>query len=579
MYSKVIYFIISTKTSHNIFLFFTSGLLAPGQAKGIVTTKTRAKTKEFVEPGSVFKLGSGSFGVVVGCRFSRIFGNEIHITKKTVPPLLQFQDTFALKIIKEPELNDLVGEVSCATKLCHPNLVAFYNNWIEGHEAMSEEILDILQNDPDYLSSSLLATSLSSTETAKSCFILRNKYLVIQMELCNFGTLDNYLRTREIGWSFTKQGKLENQSLIRGILEGLNYLEFNNRIHNDLKPDNILLHKVDGRIIPKLTDLGLGKRTYSAIREDGIYDYPDIESEIEADTSGNGDFRRYHSPEKYLGKKITAKHDMYALGLIFLTLMLPYSNISKRNEAIMDAIKIKKNRKYPDEVVAHFPKEIEWIDTLLSHNPLDRYWASEFLKIIRQDGWSLMNSSHISGLSFEFSKLQDVVDDCMRKNVWTTMSVNIHHKYDTCFFDTRHKLHACQLLQELQYEIFASLNDSKCDDDYRQQCAKLPLWQTLPLYYDQLGMLCPSSYFLNSCLIEFGSIWPPEIRLKFTIMLIKSLFSVLGVGKGLKGKITPFIRELLSEIQNYSEYEKLREREEFKPEILEAVLKCNSVAI
>lgn len=72
------------------------------------------------------------------------------------------------------------------------------------------------------------------------------------MEYANSGDLNDFMKTYP---SLDELGKV-----VEGILEGLDYLHNKEVVHRDIKPQNILLHKVDNEWIPKIADFGLAKR-------------------------------------------------------------------------------------------------------------------------------------------------------------------------------------------------------------------------------------------------------------------------------------------------------------------------------
>jgi len=115
-------------------------------------------------------------------------------------------------------------------------------------------------------------------------------YTMEYVEGCN---LFDFLDTKELD-------KFEFLDLIYQILSGLSYLHANNVIHYDIKPENILIRKLNGRHQIKLADFGLaglGKLKNRKIR--GTINYM--------------------APELFIpNEQISPKIDLYSLGVALL---------------------------------------------------------------------------------------------------------------------------------------------------------------------------------------------------------------------------------------------------------------------
>jgi len=108
------------------------------------------------------------------------------------------------------------------------------------------------------------------------------------------GDLGDYLRKNAVT-------EKEKDKIILGILNGVKHLHREDIIHRDLKCGNILIEVIDGEIIPKITDFGLG-RIY-------VENKPVINS-IHAYTT------EYASPEQIILDKIDRTTDIWSLGVI-----------------------------------------------------------------------------------------------------------------------------------------------------------------------------------------------------------------------------------------------------------------------
>ena len=91
---------------------------------------------------------------------------------------------------------------------------------------------------------------------------------------------------------------LTSCNILMGILEALDYLARKNRIHGDIKPENILISNED-RTKPVLVDFGLS--TIAAINHDRLFGTP-----------------RFLAPEIISSRQYSSKSDLYALGHSFI---------------------------------------------------------------------------------------------------------------------------------------------------------------------------------------------------------------------------------------------------------------------
>ena len=129
----------------------------------------------------------------------------------------------------------------------------------------------------------------------------------IAMEFVDGEALDRVLQRRgRLGWedvvSYGKQ-----------LCEALQHAHEKGIIHRDLKPSNLMLSK-DGRL--KLTDFGIAKDT-----------------DVTALTAQNNTIgtAAYMSPEQCRGdKNLTARSDLYSLGVVFYELLTARSRSSPR---------------------------------------------------------------------------------------------------------------------------------------------------------------------------------------------------------------------------------------------------------
>ncbi len=174
--------------------------------------------------------------------------------------------------------------------------------------------------------------------------------------------------------------------IVRGIIEqiagGLQAFHRMEMLHQDLRPDNIM---IDGTGTAKIIDFG-------ATRIAGIAD--DLPSGIDENILGTV---QYTAPEYFLGECGSSSSDIFSLGVIayqMLTGRLPYGAkvVNTRTKSQQRKLKYKPvfddNREIP-----------AWIDgalkKALNPDPLKRYdELSEFIYDLRHPNLKYLNSSH-----------------------------------------------------------------------------------------------------------------------------------------------------------------------------------------
>ncbi|KAG2555790.1 hypothetical protein PVAP13_8NG032600 [Panicum virgatum] len=93
--------------------------------------------------------------------------------------------------------------------------------------------------------------------------------------------------------------------IIKGICRGLHYLHTDcNMVHMDLKPENILL---DDKMVPKISDFGMSR----------LFD----QQQSRIVTQSRGGTPGYMAPEYITNGTISAKADIFSLGVIIMELM------------------------------------------------------------------------------------------------------------------------------------------------------------------------------------------------------------------------------------------------------------------
>ena len=272
-------------------------------------------------------IGSGSFGNVFKC-FHKLDENDYAV--KIVPV---YNDTNKDKYMKE---------VQTMALLDHPNIVRYYNSWIE-KILPSNFDRGLLCLEEDYSSSTKIVEDYSITE-----------FLFIQMELC-YGNLSDYLAHQ------TKINYQKSNTVFVDIVQGLNYLHKMNIIHRDIKPSNIMFDKF-GKA--KIGDFGMSIK----YDEKGCISGRKTENEY-------GTYN-YLAPETIENNEYSIYSDIYSLGIILFELLSTFSTFMERQEKINKL----KNEGIVDEKFSE--KETLFIKILTNKDKSKRPTTEEILKKI-----------------------------------------------------------------------------------------------------------------------------------------------------------------------------------------------------
>jgi tetratricopeptide (TPR) repeat protein/predicted Ser/Thr protein kinase len=127
----------------------------------------------------------------------------------------------------------------------------------------------------------------------------------LSMEFVEGETLSEYVK---------RKGRLQHAEALdiaRQICAGLAQAHRQGVIHGDLKGGNIILARTaEGKLRPVIMDFGLAKLSVS-----------DSGSPFGAMASARGGTLDYMAPELFLGERVSVASDLYALGVIFHTLL------------------------------------------------------------------------------------------------------------------------------------------------------------------------------------------------------------------------------------------------------------------
>jgi serine/threonine protein kinase len=235
-----------------------------------------------------------------------------------------------------------------------------------------------LQSDPAYLDRFLMeewiARRINSAHVLKPCAQTRKRnYLYIVTEYIDGQTLTQWMIDNP------KPGLETVRGIIEQIAKGLRAFHRMEMLHQDLRPDNIM---IDSTSTVKIIDFGSTK----------VAGIMEIATSIEQNNLlGTA---QYTAPEYFLGESGTSRSDLFSLGIItyqMLTGTLPYGvQVAKaKTKAAQNKIKY--------SAIPHDDRETPvWIDETLRKavhpDPHKRYGElSEFLFDLRHPNKAFLN--------------------------------------------------------------------------------------------------------------------------------------------------------------------------------------------
>ncbi|KAM6083927.1 interferon-induced, double-stranded RNA-activated protein kinase isoform 2-T2 [Theristicus caerulescens] len=291
--------------------------------------------KRFLESfNNIEPIGEGGFGNVfkaIGKLDERTYAvKRVHITKNV-----------------KREVTGLAG-------LNHENIVRYYSSW-KGNDYVTYQ------------------DSRQKSEKVVPC-------LFIQMELCEQGTLENWIEKNRQNRKYHEMA----QNKFLQILEAVEYIHSKALIHRDLKPQNIFISDED-KI--KIGDFGL------------------VTSVMNETLTENRGTKTYMAPEQF-GDSYGMEVDIYALGLIWFEILSAFSSHHERSKVWHTV----RDGKLPEGFTNRFPTKVWDFNTLfqlvylliknnlltfnlflqapiikkmLSRDPSGRYSASEILNFLK----------------------------------------------------------------------------------------------------------------------------------------------------------------------------------------------------
>ncbi|GAA6219879.1 eukaryotic translation initiation factor 2-alpha kinase 1 [Lates japonicus] len=199
--------------------------------------------------------------------------------------------------------------------------------------------------------------------------------LYIQMQLCERSLKDwiseRNAKPKEEQTLKCPYGCVDTEhtlSLLRNILEGVEYIHSRGIMHRDLKPRNIFLHANDWHV--RIGDFGLACRNLIL---DG-HESTTTPISDSSHTTGVGTFV-YAAPEQLNGSHYDSKSDMYSIGVLALELFQPFGTEMERVRTLGDL----REGKIPDSFCHRWPILAKYIMKLTSKEPCVRPTASQLL--------------------------------------------------------------------------------------------------------------------------------------------------------------------------------------------------------
>ncbi|XP_050932597.1 uncharacterized protein LOC108885817 [Lates calcarifer] len=312
---------------------------------------------------------------------------------------------YAVKTVRSKE--KALREVTALSDLQHPNIVRYYNCWMEDSEYKQDSSEDPYSTTEDSYTAtedsySATEDSYSTTEdsnsatadssrtttdnysaTADSCSSSQlssnssPQYLYIKMELCDPRTLEDWIdETNRITLQHSKRREQGLTTALQ-IVSGVEYIHSKKLIHRDLKPPNIMFGR-DGKV--KIGDFGLVAAQAH-----------DADGNLMKRTYNKGT-ESYMAPEQISERNYGEKVDIFALGLIYFELLWKRSTIHEKF-TIWDDIR---SQTFPEDFSVTFFQESLVIKSMLSEKPEDRPEASKLKAELEKWAQALMHQKNVT---------------------------------------------------------------------------------------------------------------------------------------------------------------------------------------
>uniref|UniRef100_A0AAV2L9P1 Eukaryotic translation initiation factor 2-alpha kinase 1 n=1 Tax=Knipowitschia caucasica TaxID=637954 RepID=A0AAV2L9P1_KNICA len=378
--------------------------------EGLFQAQTSRYLSEFEEK---CRLGKGSYGNVFKV-LNKLDGQDYAVKK------------IRIKKVSKEDCMKVLREVKVLSSLQHVNIVGYHTAWMEHVQpaAYSRSSLPALESPEQHdssdenchgngtgsslpskeqsdskcpamgLDSSVMFEEGSSSNvelsngscSGKECQQKVDKcpitikevqfhlMLYIQMQLCERSLKD---------WISERNAKPVHQqcpfgcvdtehtlSILKQILDGVQYIHSRGIIHRDLKPRNIFLTGQGCHVSPRIGDFGLACRNLIA----DSYESSGSLCSDSSHTTAVGTFV-YASPEQLKGSHYDSKSDMYSVGILAYELFHPFGTEMERVQCLVDL----RDGKIPDSFNHRWPILAEYVMKLTNKDASIRPTSTELL--------------------------------------------------------------------------------------------------------------------------------------------------------------------------------------------------------
>jgi serine/threonine protein kinase len=202
----------------------------------------------------------------------------------------------------------------------------------------------------------------SSSECEQEGAGIDDSWLGMAMPLYSEGTLGEAIDAGRL------KDRSDKVAIAHGLLSAVAHLHDNGFIHRDIKSDNVMLVKEDGKWNPVLIDFSLAK-----VIEGTLYNSKQLTLEETSTHTGGVGTVTYTAPEVVESKPYGFKSDLWSVGVILLEMLQNHTIEAQKNKEALRMIEDAKD-KLPSQPLPNL------IRGLLAVNPEERLSARQALE-------------------------------------------------------------------------------------------------------------------------------------------------------------------------------------------------------